>query len=296
MIDIGVNDGFTVGSIVLDNTTGNELSREILGLDGIAGCAVTQAAVDAAKATIDAEVPAGTVARSEVTLNGSITANRSGETNLGNLWADALRWFALEGGIADYYDEDDIDNGNDGVQVGDDHVVAIWNGGNLRDFVYTGDVTMKDILRVLPWPNRVAVVYLTGGQLVEMLEAATQALPYHVPFTPANSSANAAFPHVAGIEYTVDTTIPYDTGEAYGNFWFRANSLRRVTINSINGQPFDADALYAVVTSNAIHNGMDSNYISRERNLDFSTITSAMVTDVVWLYIQQALDGVIGEE
>ena len=66
---------------------------------------------------------------------------------------------------------------------------------------------------------------------------------------------------------------------------------------TVNGQPFDAEATYAVITSNANFNGMDSSYIfaaAAEAN-EKSTITTAVVRDVVWLYIAGELDNQIGE-
>jgi 5'-nucleotidase len=290
MLDVHADAGLTVGVVVLDNETNQILTHSIIDLDGAEYDETVQEAVLAAQEAVHEEFE--TWAVSEVTLEGSFAASRSGETNTGNLWTNALRWFALEGGIANFFDEDDIDAGNDRIMVAPENVVAIWNGGNLRDFLNTGHVTMNDVRRVLPFPNRVAVMYLTGAQLLEMLEAATQGLP----FTGDTFAAAAAFPHVAGIEFTVDTTVPFDAGEAYGNHWFRANSIRRVTIDSINGNDFDPAATYAIITSNAIFNGMDSNYISLERDEEFSTITSAFVVDVVWMYIMQELGGVIGAE
>jgi len=290
IIDVPQGAGLTVGVMIIDNFTGNVMSHSIVDMSSVVRNTSVQQAVNTAMSAVHTEI--STWATSEVTLAGTFEASRSGETNLGNLWTDALRWFALYGGIENFYDEDEIANGNTGIMVPAENVVAIWNGGNLRDFLNTGDVTMRDLRRVLPFPNRVAVMYLTGAQLTEMLEAATQGLP----FTDATFASTAAFPHVAGIEFTVDTTIPFDAGAAYGNHWFRANSLRRVTINSINGNAFDADATYAIITSNAIFNGMDSNYISLERCEEFSTITSAFVVDVVWMYIMQELGGVIGTQ
>ena len=162
----------------------------------------------------------------------------------------------------------------------------------MRDYLNTGDVTVKDLQRVLPYPNKVAVIYLTGAQLLEQLEAATYALPYRAEV----SDACASFPQVAGITYTVNTAVPYDAGEAYGDHWFKANALGRVTIESINAQAFDAEAVYAIITSNAIFNGMDAYYVSAEKDEALSTITTAPVIDVVWMYVQQKLSGVIGSE
>ena len=55
---------------------------------------------------------------------------------------------------------------------------------------------------MLPFPNKVAVVYMTGAQLLETLEAASQGLPY----TAETADACASLMQVSGLTYTVDTT------------------------------------------------------------------------------------------
>ena len=45
-------------------------------------------------------------------LVGADDAARMGETNLGDLWTDALRWFAASGRINEYFEEDDVTAGN----------------------------------------------------------------------------------------------------------------------------------------------------------------------------------------
>ena len=291
VIDIGSGDGLAVGAVVL-GPDGKVLSSDPVDLSGVGEDAGVAAAVNAYQAEVDAAYPAGSVAKNSVILNGAEKAVRSGETNLGDLWTDALLWFAREGGIANYYDPDAVAAGNDRIQVDADHIVALWNGGNLRDYLHTGDVVMKDLERVLPYPNRVAVVYLTGSQLLEMLEAATQGLPY----SDMSNASCAAFLQAAGLKYSVDTSKTYDAGEPYRTHWAKANSINRVSISEVNGKPFDSNAMYAVITSNMIYNGMDSNYICAEKDTEYSTITSAMVRDVVWMYLQQELGGVIGGE
>ncbi|MBR6184868.1 MAG: 5'-nucleotidase C-terminal domain-containing protein [Clostridia bacterium] len=231
-------------------------------------------------------------AYAENPLFGAENAARRGETNLGDFWADALRWFAVSGRINEYFEEDDVTAGNTQIEADADHIVALWNGGNLRADL-EGKFDMEELAQVLPYPNKVAVVYMTGAQLKEALEAASQALPC----TEENASACASFMQASGLKYTVDTAQAYDPGEAYGDHWFRANSLSRVTIDEVNGQPFDEEAVYAVITSNANFNGMDSSYIFKEaaEANEKSTITTAVVRDVVWLYIAEALNNVIGE-
>ncbi len=240
------------------------------------------------------ELDASLNAYTNCVLLGADNAARAGETNLGDLWTDALRWFAVSGTIAEYFDEDDVAAGNNFVDADAEHIVALWNGGNLRADIPAGTFGAEELAQVLPYPNKVAVVYMTGAQLLEALEAASQGLP----MTEESEAACASFMQVSGIVYTVDTSVPYDAGEAYGEHWFRAASLGRVTIEEVNGLPFDPEAEYAVITSNANFNGMDSSYMFREAQEanPKSTVTAAVVRDVVWMYIGSELDSVIGDD
>ena len=228
------------------------------------------------------------------TLHGADDAARKGETNLGDLWTDALRWFAVSGTINGYFEEDDVTAGNTEIAVDADHIVALWNGGNLRADVAGGKLGAEQLAEVLPYPNKVAVVYMTGAQLAEALEAASQGLPY----AEDTAAACASFMQVSGLSYTVDTSVAYDRGEAYGDSWFMAASVGRVTVTGVNGQPFDPEATYAVITSNANFNGMDSSYVFKAAagENERSTITTAVVREVVWMYIAGELGNVIGEQ
>ena len=232
-------------------------------------------------------------AYSSVLLSGADHAARRGETNLGDLWTDALRWFAVSGTINDYFEEDDVTAGNTSVDADADHIVVLWNGGNLCADIPEGKFGAEQLAEVLPYPNTVAVVYMTGAQLLEALEAASQGLPY----TEESASACASLMQVAGLNYTVDTARAYDAGEAYGDHWFTARSISRVTVADVNGQPLDEAATYAVITSNANFRGMDSSYIFPQAAAanEKSTITTAVVRDVIWLYIAGELGNVIGD-
>lgn len=228
-----------------------------------------------------------------VVLSGADNAARKEETNLGDLWTDALRWFAVSGNIHAAFDEDDVANGIDHLDVDADHVVALWNGGNLRADIAEGKFGAAELAEVLPFPNKVAVVYMTGAQLLETLEAASQGLPY----TAETADACASLMQVSGLTYTVDTAKAYDALEAYGDHWFTAGSVSRVRIDNVNGQPFDAEATYAVVTSNANFNGMDSSYVLRAaaEASEQSAVTTAVVRDVVFRFIAAELNHQVGE-
>ena len=227
-------------------------------------------------------------------LYGADDAARKGETNLGDLWTDALRWFAVSGQINAFFEEDDVAAGNMELVVDAEHVVALWNGGNLRADVAEGKFGAEQLAEVLPYPNKVAIVYMTGAQLLETLEAASQALPY----TEESSAACASFMQVSGLKYTVDAATAYDKGEAYGEHWFKASTLGRVSIDEVNGKPLEMEAQYAVITSNANYNGMDSSYVFKaaaEEN-EKSTITTAVVRDVIWMYIASEMKNMIDDQ
>ena len=242
----------------------------------------------------EVEVDETLEATADVLLSGADNAARRGETNLGDLWTDALRWFAVSGTINEYFEEDDVTAGNTEITVDEDHIVALWNGGNLRADIAKGTFGAEQVTEVLPYPNSVAVVYMTGAQLLEALEAASQGLPY----TEESADACASLMQVSGLKYTVDTSKEYSKGEAYGDHWFKAASMGRVRIEEVNGQPFDEAATYAVITSNANFNGMDSSYIfaqAAEEN-ENSTITTAVVRDVIWMYLADELNNIVGED
>lgn len=274
------------GSIVGDNYAANAVTFD--------DNSPVDTAIAARVADMKDEQKNAPSAYSDYILVGANQAACKGETNLGDLWTDALRWFATEGGIENYFEEDDVAAGNARIAVDDKHVVALWNGGNLRADIQPGLVTAADLSAVLPYPNKVAVVYMTGAQLLEALEAASQGLPC----TGATASTVNSFMQASGLEYSVDISKAFDGGERYGEHWRRANSINRVSIDSVNGEAFDESATYAVITSNANYNGMDSSYIFKEaQEADSrSAITNAVVRDVVWMYIKNELSGEIGEQ
>ena len=258
---------------------------------GLAGGAFASTFTDAHGQTI--ELDDSLEAYTGFVLSGADDAARKGETNLGDLWTDALRWFAVSGKINAFFEEDDVTAGNTEIAADAAHIVALWNGGNLRADVAEGKFSAEQLAEVLPYPNKVAVVYMTGAQLLEALEAASQGLPY----TEDTAAACASFMQVSGLAYTVDTATEYARGEAYGDHWFMAASLGRVTIHEVNGQPFDPEAVYAVITSNANMNGMDSSYMFKaaaEAN-EKSTITTAVVRDVIWMYLAEELNNVVAD-
>ena len=261
-----------IGVIVIDNATKKIESNSLFEIkeDTAKDAAVAAAAqkiIDRVNAEYDV-----VFAKSEVTLNGAKApnGNRDSETNNGDLITDAMIWKVMQN--------------KEGLTVDADHVVAITNGGGIRAAIEPGDVTKKDINTVLPFGNTVVTIYITGEELLEVLEASTYSLPV------------GGFPQVAGINYTISTAVAYDANaETYpASTYYGPKSINRVTINSINGKEFKADDTYAVVTNDFSAAGGDTYYAFKAATAKFDT--GIPLDEAVMEYVTKELKGVIGTQ
>lgn len=261
-----------IGVIVIDNATKKIESNSLFEVkEDTAKDETVSAAAKTIVDRVDAEYDV-VFAKSEVTLNGAKApnGNRDSETNNGDLITDAMIWKVMQN--------------KEGLTVDADHVVAITNGGGIRAAIKPGDVTKKDINTVLPYGNTVAVIYVTGAELLEALEASTYSLPI------------GGFPQVAGINFTLYTGKAYDKNDAtYPNStYYGPKSINRVVINSINGKEFKADDTYAVVTNNFVASGGDSYYAFAAASAQFDT--GIPLDEAVMEYVTKELKGVIGTQ
>ena len=263
-----------IGVIVIDDASKKIESNELVAVTDTmakdeAVAAAAEKIIDRVKAEYDVKF-----AVSKVELNGAKApnGNRDSETNNGDLITDAMVWQVLQN--------------KDGLTVNEDHVVAITNGGGIRAAIKPGDVTKNDINTVLPFGNTVAVVYVTGAELLEALEASTYCTP----------GAIGGFPQVSGINYTIHTGKAYDANaETYPNStYYGPKSINRVVINSINGKEFKENEVYAVVTNNFCAAGGDTYYAFASASAQFDT--GIPVDEAVMAYITRELKGVIGEQ
>ena len=261
-----------IGVIVIDDASKKIESNSLYEIKEDTAKDATVAA--AAKVIVDrVDKEYGVVfAKSEVTLNGAKApnGNRDSETNNGDLITDAMLWKVMQN--------------KEGLTVDADHVVAITNGGGIRAAIKPGDVTKKDINTVLPFGNTVAVIYVTGAELLEALEASTYSLPV------------GGFPQVAGINFTLSTAVAYDANaETYpASTYYGPKSINRVVINSINGKEFKANEVYAVVTNNFCAAGGDTYYAFKAASAQFDT--GIPLDEAVMEYVTKELKGVIGEQ
>ena len=263
-----------IGLIVIDDASKKIESNSLFEIkEDTAKDAAVAAAAQKIIDRIDKEYGA-VFAKSKVELNGAKApnGNRDGETNNGDLITDAMLWKVMQN--------------KEGLTVNEDHVVAITNGGGIRAAIKVGDVTKKDIKTVLPFGNTIEVIYVTGTELLEALEASTFCVPESI----------GGFPQVSGISYTISTGAVYDANaETYpASTYYGPKSINRVTINSINGKEFKANDTYAVVTNNFCAEGGDTYYAFAAATSKFDTgVTLDMA---VMDYITTKLKGVIGEQ
>ena len=271
-----------VGVIVIDNETkkieDHFLVPTYLGSKLYSAKFVSESVLEKAKAImdqVDAEYGA-TFATSETILNGErAPGNRTEETNMGDLITDAMIWYVVrEGGLE---------------QTEPHQIVAVVNGGAIRASIAVGDVSRKNINTVLPFGNTLAVVYVTGEELLEALEASTFCTPDSI----------GGFPQTSGIQWTLDTTKAYDKGSVYlvdgkETSYFAPASIQRVSIQKINGEDFDPAATYAVVTINFCAAGGDTYNVFVRNSSTFDT--GIPLDEVVMAYITDELGGKITEE
>ena len=213
------------------------------------------------QAAIDADY--GQVfARTEVALDGEKSSVRTSETNLGDLIADAMLWQAGQ-------TDKEVD-------------AAITNGGGIRASIPAGEITKRNINTVLPFGNTLYVVTVTGAELLEALEAATGYAP----------ETAGAFPQVAGLQFTVNTGVPFATKETYPNSTYgKPAANHRVLIQTVGGEAFDPAQTYTIVTNDFLGAGGDAYHAFGKASKGYDTGTP--LDEVVMDYLSAACKGVV---
>ena len=146
---------------------------------------------------------------------------RKQETNLGDLCADAVLYFASNRGL-----------------VCD--LVAV-NGGGIRANIAAGTVTYGDLVSVHPYMNQLCSLKVSGQHVLDMLEVGAMKQP----------EESGGFLQVSeGVSYTVRTDIPTpvvlkDDDSALEGF----SGERRVKHARIDGKDIDPAAEYTVAGS-----------------------------------------------
>ncbi|WFA08614.1 5'-nucleotidase C-terminal domain-containing protein [Tissierella sp. Yu-01] len=156
---------------------------------------------------INAPKKAEVVGKSLVDLDGERANVRTGETTLGNLITDAMR-----------------------ESTGAD--IAFTNGGGIRASIPAGDITFGHIITSFPFTNTLAVIEVTGNELISALEHGVDLYPEQA----------GHFPHVSGMTYN------FDAGKEVGS---------RIVEVTVGGEPLDLEKTYKLVTNDFMAAGGD---------------------------------------
>lgn len=264
-----------VGTVVVDPATKEATASLISAADYAANYGAYDEELTKMVAADIEEIKAiyeGTFAETKVDLDGERDPGvRTMETNLGDFSADAYLYAARE-----YVKDAGLDLSVD---------LALSNGGGIRASIPKGEISMNTLYTVFPYGNTVTLVTVSGAELLEVLEASTFSTP----------TALGGFPQIAGAEYTINTAIPYENGEQYpdSTYYAPANPGARVTINSVNGKPFDLNATYTIVVNSFQAEGGDTYYALTQAS--YIHDTAIVDADALISYVD-SMNGVIGEE
>uniref|UniRef100_UPI0026281809 5'-nucleotidase C-terminal domain-containing protein n=1 Tax=uncultured Rhizobium sp. TaxID=155567 RepID=UPI0026281809 len=162
------------------------------------------------------------IGASSAPIDGSRETCRAKECEMGNLVADAM-----------------LDRVKDqGIQI------AFANGGGLRASIDGGDVSMGEVLTVLPFQNSLATFQLKGTDVVAALESGVSQV----------EEGKGRFPQVAGLKYSFDPSKPAGS--------------RVVSVEVNDGGKFvvlDPAKTYGVVANNYTRSGGDGYDVFRDK-------------------------------
>ena len=153
---------------------------------------------------------------------------RKQETNTGDFAADAL-----------YYLFDDMDLDVD---------VAIMNGGGVRNKALTGDFSFLTAKEIHTFGNVACLQIISGQQLLDALEWGAQSV---------GVGESGGFLHVAGVTYTVDSSIPSTVQKDDKGVWiggptgeYRVKDVKVYNKDTNAYEDLDLAAQYSMAGSN----------------------------------------------
>jgi 5'-nucleotidase len=164
------------------------------------------------------------VAETAGVLTGDRAVCRQMECDMGNLIADAMLARVADQGID----------------------IALQNSGGIRADIDVGEVTMGEVLTVLPFQNTLSTFQISGETLMAALENAVS----------QHEDGSGRFLQIAGMTMTVDLSM--EPGS-------------RISDVMIGGVVLDMAATYGAVSNNFVRNGGDGfdMFVSAENAYDF---------------------------
>ncbi len=171
-------------------------------------------------------------ASADALLDGDRRICRVEECALGNLIADAM--------LAET-----------GAQI------AIMNGGGIRADIDAGDITVGEVLTVLPFGNLVSTFKLSGADVIAALENGVSRVTVENGLIVRDGAAGR-FPQVGGLRFSFDPTQP------------AGSRIVSVEVLGEDGSfaPIDESAVYTVVSNDFLRRGGDGFSVFAENAID----------------------------
>ncbi|MCK8463039.1 5'-nucleotidase/apyrase family protein [Aliiroseovarius sp. S1339] len=201
-----------------------EATGEPIIMDGaVAEDEATVARITEAAAPLE-EIRNKVVAETAELIDGERDSCRAKECAMGNIIADAMLDRVKDQGIE----------------------IALANGGGIRASIDAGEVTMGEVLTVLPFQNTLSTFQVSGATILEALENGVS----------QHEEGAGRFLQVAGLKYAFDVSKP--AGE-------------RVSDVMVGEAPIDPEKTYGVVSNNYVRNGGDGfkMFLDAENAYDF---------------------------
>lgn len=162
---------------------------------------------------------------------------RKEETNLGNLIADGINAKAKEL-VSKLIAAEDLSTIKG--------FVAIQNGGGIRAYIDQGDITLGEVLTVMPFSNSLVALKVTGQEIIDSLENSVSGL----------ETDQGRFAQVSGMRYTYDSTKPKKINATTNVLEQEGARIISVDIKQADGSYVAIDpAAYYILSTNSFMAG-----------------------------------------
>ena len=182
--------------------------------------------------------------------------SRSEESTLCDLVADAIR---------------DIGNGD----------ICMINAGSIRADLKKGDITLQNVLDILPFSSDIVIKEVYGSDILDALEFGMKYLP----------NRTSRFPQVSGISFKVDLKIKSPVIVDDEEMFVKVQGERRVFDVKVGGKKIETNKKYRLSFDNYIASGGDGFSMFNK----YEEISNVLKTDneAFTIYIKDKLRGII---
>ncbi|XP_034940556.1 protein 5NUC-like isoform X2 [Chelonus insularis] len=177
------------------------------------------------------------VGSSKVFLEGKSVICRKVECNLGNLIVDAM----IDYNMKDYKN----DKG-----YWTDAAIAMHNSGTIKDSINKmpdEDITVSDIMSVLPFSNDLVKLEVSGKQILQVLEHSVYQMQLNY-----TEYYSGAFMHYSGIQVIYDLNKPSGSRVVPGSVYVRCASCRVPVYEQLEN-----NKMYTILTIDYLRKGGD---------------------------------------